>query len=298
MTIHGLQVNTSLSSKPTGDNRDSCSFHCIACESAEVASFTTPQQEWMRGSLPLLAITAAASSATFVAVLAGWSPADAATAVRMALQHELQSQAQGPAPACADATQQWYGTELPPPASSPSGGDGVASGDDPRESACTGGSSSEIFSRMGCEKSQLAEPAIRDQPAETSRRGVEPSLSAELRFLELFEPVQLQMTLLEANMQTIRADMIENSRANSEDVQSAEARLHTAAWNLETRFWDQLESIERKAALVESDVQSMREQLVENSHSAAEASQSATLRLGDAAMKLEIPLSDHVEPFL
>ena len=67
----------------------------------------------MRGSLPLIAITAAASTATYMAVLAGWSPADAANAVRMALQHELESRAQDQALTSFDAAQHCYGTELP-----------------------------------------------------------------------------------------------------------------------------------------------------------------------------------------
>ena len=70
--VHGLHVNTSLSSKPIDprlpsvDSHGSHSVRCVACDHA-----ATAQQEWMRGSLPLIALTAAAFTATYMAVLAG-----------------------------------------------------------------------------------------------------------------------------------------------------------------------------------------------------------------------------------
>ena len=161
--------------------------------------------------------------------------------------------------------------------------DGVASRADPRMGACAGGSSSELFSLSA---------ALR---VEAFDGNLEARLNGQAEYvkshrLEQFEPFQLQLTLLEANMQTIRADLIENPRTYSEDVQSAEARLHTAAWNLETHLWKQVESIERKAALVESDVQSIREQLAVNSHS-------AELRLEAVAGNFQTRLIEQAESF-
>ena len=120
---------------------------------------------------------------------------------------------------------------------------------------------------------------------------IEQAESFKTHLLEQFEPFKLQTTLFEANMQSMQGEIAENLHTSSQDVQSAEARLHTAACNLETRLWKQVESIERKAALVKSDVQSIRQQLAEKSRMVAE-----TVKL--AAMKVEIPIPELVEPFV
>ena len=110
----------------------------------------------------------------------------------------------------------------------------------------------------------------------------------ETRLREQLESIKLQFeTRLLEQSESIREQLAESTRRGAEHSQPAELCLDAATRKLETHLMEQLEPIRVQMTLVETNLQSLRDELAENPRLVSVNLQAAELRLEAAAGKIE-----------
>ena len=118
----------------------------------------------------------------------------------------------------------------------------------------------------------------------------------ETRLREQLESIKLQFeTRLLEQSESIREQLAESTRRGAEHSQPAELCLDAATKKLETHLMEQLEPIRVQMTLIETSLQSLRDELAENPRMDSVNLQAAELRLEAAAGKIEARLREQYE---